>query len=681
MGDHTHLLNVPMGGKSDLTCINCSREEIDMSASTVNCAKNNTWVDDSMVTRCFHCDSEFGFFRRRHHCRCCGNIFCFQCCDNYVQIPEYISDRPEAEDYWNIGYYTSILRGPEERVCDRCRDLIAERKKAHAVFAVLVENPPSVRELKNDLLCTAEMKNQYLHTLRNIQYNLPETPYSPVEKKLLHANANLFAGHSKYIVHLLKTTTWGSPAAEAMAARVLANRPICTCEELWCTRTCQPRLSTDDCMHVLWETHAHLPNSIINILTDTVALSPEPVLLCHIPLLIRLLLSTANRTLIGKLVSICSHTKQLFYQSYWRIRSEIAEGEPNLGAQCFYSSASPQDTDCISREYEFYRTLLDHLADPIPYLRSSLSKGPVSLPYAPQIHLLSVVEDSVSVKDSCTQPVCIKFQTDGDRIVELLFKREDIENDISVLNLMTLCGIILEDYLHQDFPVIVYPAMRLCASGGMIEIVQGAQTVYSICKGDQTILQHIVLENSHRLVSDVLRRYMQSLVMYTLQNYFIGLGDRHLQNIMITADGSIFHIDFGYILGDEVHLTSSEIKISTDMIEALGGEGGDGLYSEYLDLCARGTTILRKHYVLFYLLLQNGTNNRRVNRFIQNRFQPRQTDQTAADSIVSVIKSSSEGYGGYVVDFFHYHSQEKTVQTGFSQAFRSARSWIVGRGQ
>jgi len=38
------------------------------------------WEKDDNVDKCRHCRVEFTFFKRRHHCRCCGRIFCSQCC-------------------------------------------------------------------------------------------------------------------------------------------------------------------------------------------------------------------------------------------------------------------------------------------------------------------------------------------------------------------------------------------------------------------------------------------------------------------------------------------------------------------------------------------------------------------------------------------------------------------------
>lgn len=43
------------------------------------------WQKDMEVTRCGNCNITFTFFQRRHHCRCCGEIFCQNCSNNFVR--------------------------------------------------------------------------------------------------------------------------------------------------------------------------------------------------------------------------------------------------------------------------------------------------------------------------------------------------------------------------------------------------------------------------------------------------------------------------------------------------------------------------------------------------------------------------------------------------------------------
>lgn len=37
------------------------------------------WMSDAAVKSCYNCDKEFSLTRRRHHCRFCGQIFCWKC--------------------------------------------------------------------------------------------------------------------------------------------------------------------------------------------------------------------------------------------------------------------------------------------------------------------------------------------------------------------------------------------------------------------------------------------------------------------------------------------------------------------------------------------------------------------------------------------------------------------------
>ena len=34
------------------------------------------WVHDADVHHCMICESDFGFFKRKHHCRACGSVVC-----------------------------------------------------------------------------------------------------------------------------------------------------------------------------------------------------------------------------------------------------------------------------------------------------------------------------------------------------------------------------------------------------------------------------------------------------------------------------------------------------------------------------------------------------------------------------------------------------------------------------
>ena len=47
------------------------------------------WIDDSECNCCARCSACFSFFKRRHHCRLCGKIFCSTCASNFVPLPRY----------------------------------------------------------------------------------------------------------------------------------------------------------------------------------------------------------------------------------------------------------------------------------------------------------------------------------------------------------------------------------------------------------------------------------------------------------------------------------------------------------------------------------------------------------------------------------------------------------------
>ncbi|XP_077502405.1 1-phosphatidylinositol 3-phosphate 5-kinase fab1 [Amblyomma americanum] len=69
------------------------------------------WMPDSNCKECYECGDKFTTFRRRHHCRICGQIFCSRCCNR--EIPGKI-----------IGYRGDL------RVCMYCCQVVLSYVKS-----------------------------------------------------------------------------------------------------------------------------------------------------------------------------------------------------------------------------------------------------------------------------------------------------------------------------------------------------------------------------------------------------------------------------------------------------------------------------------------------------------------------------------------------------------------------
>ncbi|KIH60060.1 FYVE zinc finger, partial [Ancylostoma duodenale] len=53
-------------------------------ASPTATSLSQYWMPDSTGKECYQCEERFSTFRRRHHCRLCGQIFCAKCCNIHV---------------------------------------------------------------------------------------------------------------------------------------------------------------------------------------------------------------------------------------------------------------------------------------------------------------------------------------------------------------------------------------------------------------------------------------------------------------------------------------------------------------------------------------------------------------------------------------------------------------------
>uniref|UniRef100_M4BGH5 1-phosphatidylinositol-3-phosphate 5-kinase n=1 Tax=Hyaloperonospora arabidopsidis (strain Emoy2) TaxID=559515 RepID=M4BGH5_HYAAE len=72
------------------------------------------WMSDRSSKACYECERLFTFFRRRHHCRSCGQIFCANCC---ARLPQSFGENKVDE---------SLVRLRKQLVCHTCHRQLRE---------------------------------------------------------------------------------------------------------------------------------------------------------------------------------------------------------------------------------------------------------------------------------------------------------------------------------------------------------------------------------------------------------------------------------------------------------------------------------------------------------------------------------------------------------------------------
>ena len=63
-------------------------------------------MPDEHCKECYECNDKFNTFRRRHHCRVCGQIFCSRCCNQ--EVPGKVMGFTGIISMWRFSKFTSV---------------------------------------------------------------------------------------------------------------------------------------------------------------------------------------------------------------------------------------------------------------------------------------------------------------------------------------------------------------------------------------------------------------------------------------------------------------------------------------------------------------------------------------------------------------------------------------------
>lgn len=275
---------------------------------------------------------------------------------------------------------------------------------------------------------------------------------------------------------------------------------------------------------------------------------------------------------------------------------------------------------------------------------------------------------------SNTAPLLVSFEISNKtetKYVKMIVKHDSkLRKERIVSCLMSLLQFKLQERAEKGkidkFETIpTYEIIMLTSDLGIIEFVENSITLRMINYDLGTTLQNYVMrKNKSGVVDTITNRFMQSLAISSSMSYILGLGDRHLDNIMINEKGQIFHIDYGYIMENPITsiLGSPNIKVTSDMIDMLGGLNKDSeYYQKFKNYVIKVYDIMRLHkniIVNYYEILGNEKflNWDTFRSKLENRFMDGLKCEDIEITLVKEIETSNS-FANTFSDFIHNTKQ------------------------
>ena len=296
------------------------------------------------------------------------------------------------------------------------------------------------------------------------------------------------------------------------------------------------------------------------------------------------------------------------------------------------------------------------------------------LPINPALKVKGVITNKCTVFKSAKYPVKYSFNVTPDTKefnnnedkdhISIMFKYgDDLRQDQLVLQMINYMDSILKK-IHLDYEFTIYKTLATSKSDGFVEFVPDSKTIFDI-KNTTTLREYIykLSNNNETVFNKKLESYINSCAGYCVVTFLLGIGDRHLENLMIEKNGRLFHIDFGYILGRDPKPLPPPIKLCKEMVDCMGGKGSKN-YLEFQQKCVNAYWVLREKardiVNMFYLMIDSGIpelNNIDNLKKLHEKFVPQKNKQEAANYILDNLKESVDAVFASLMETFHSWAQ------------------------
>ena len=671
------------------------------------------WVDDTMVKRCQSCKDEFGFLSRKHHCRACGGVFCSSCCNIYTVIPDHLIDKPDENRSLKVSVtnlYHSWNHNNKSLVCTECNNKIIKLLKIEWIIKICQYCDLNV--LYKILVLNRDWHNAAIHWLskfRNIQYMQSEINYSDWECNILWCSREDIISHNNWYCSLIKSVLYSHIKRKTFdrlnKLKILVkesnfNNKRVGCWSLMCSRKCNFDPDILDVLDIIqyickiengvtafWAD----PNlrELITILINKVTQKnyrPDKNIIPLLSMSLRMLLDTdiqfkhSNKYIKDILDKISAND--------YNFLIILAFEFNHLNINTSYNNIGKNNFCAIVKEYIRIKLKPDQkkmIVDTINTIvlintnRKNIlqnnneeidDKLPILYPFNTEYIITDIIEIVELPSNSKPLLVSVYIKKINDR--EKIDKKFIIKNDpyLRKENIVSSLIPLLQSKLYSQsrkgrlakFDMIPSYGIIPIGNIGIIEYVPDSITLRQISLKQYTLANYIVECNTNQKIDVLKDIFIKSLAISSCLSYILGLGDRHLDNIMINKKGQIFHIDYGYLLENPITniFGAPVIRVTSEMIDFLGGPQSK-FYSGFKQYVIQVFDILRLYgniILNYYFILghENIIDWEDFRRKITNRFLNGLSCKDVEISLIKEIEMSSNSYSAYFIDVCHHYS-------------------------
>lgn len=667
------------------------------------------WTNDDIIHNCMRCSIEFTLLNRKHHCRYCGQIFCSPCSDFWIELPEH-EESPRTKRKRRNSFHTTnpfsyykYCHENKQRVCAQCYKNIFEFHQLSEIITLFDLIPLTLNEyFQIKLVCKSWYKiaNNHIQRFKKIQFTLPHSRHTKQEQDMIINNRHLLAGHSIWLVQLLRVAP-----NHTLCLDILKRPKQMSCSTLRCKLQCKHALDAEAIVQCLYQKikDPYIIEFLLQQLEQTPVVELMPYL-STIVFLIRFYKSHMEivANFMTFLLQKAKHCVELSNQLFW----ELTLFTKDIEFQNFYltirkklvSSLDKEQYQLFLKGYDFTHNMIEIVnsaADPKIALTKHLKNNNyqihdnITLPIniTQKFHCIKV--DDIKTVNSKTKPLIIpceyKDHSTGDsKVFRIMLKKDDIRKEAIVMNIIKLMDFYLKQDEQLDLNITTYNILPISNEYGYIEFVPNSYTLYNIREDRQFSIQNFIMEKNPNITAAQLREnFTKSCAAYCVITYLLGIGDRHLDNIMITQDAFIFNIDFGYIMGKDPKIMSPEFRLTTEMIDAMGGTEST-YYLKFKDYCYVAYNCLRKHTAIFTILLSQLYSVRPpirhlyldedyIHEQIMERFIPHENYKNATFFFKHKLTKNENNYTGSIIDFFHKKNKTLSEATHESPGRNSSQ--------